>query len=82
MPVLASPKTRIDALKTFADLQQKYPDLLGAKTPEVQESDQSARGLGIIYRVMVGPPGSREAAASLCQQLKAAGHGGCWVTGF
>jgi hypothetical protein len=82
MPVLASPKSRIEALKTFADLQQKYPDLLGAKTPEVQESDQSARGLGTIYRVMVGPPGSREAAASLCQQLRSAGHGGCWVTGF
>lgn len=82
MAVLASTKSRMDALKTFADLQQKYPDVLGARSPEVQESDQSARGLGIIYRVMVGQPGSRESASAICSQLKAAGHGGCWVTSF
>jgi hypothetical protein len=82
MAVLASPKSRMDALKAFADLQQKYPDVLANRTPEVQESDQSARGLGVIYRVLVGPPGSREAATGVCQQLKAAGHSACWVTGF
>ena len=82
MAVLASPKSRMDALKTFADLQQKYPAVLSNRAPEVQETDQSARGLGTLYRVMVGPPGSREAANDLCTQIKAAGHGGCWVAGF
>jgi hypothetical protein len=82
MAVLASPKSRMEALKAFADLQQKYPDVLANKTPEVQESDQSARGLGVIYRVLVGPPGSRETASGVCQQLKTAGHSACWVTGF
>ena len=80
--VLASQKSRIDALKTFADLQQKYFHVLRNKIPDVQEADLSARGLGTMYRVVVGPPGSREAAADLCGQLKSAGFEGCWITTY
>lgn len=80
--VLASQKSRIDALKTFADLQQKYNDVLQNKIPDVQEADLSARGLGTMYRVVVGPPGSREAAADLCGQLRSAGFQGCWITAY
>ena len=80
--VLASQKSRIDALKTFADLQQKYSSVLQNKIPDVQEADLSARGLGTMYRVVVGPPSSREAAADLCGQLKSAGFEGCWVTAY
>jgi len=80
--VLSSQKSRIDALKTFADLQQKYGSVLQNKIPDVQEADLSARGLGTMYRVVVGPPSSREAAANLCGQLKSAGFQGCWVTGY
>jgi hypothetical protein len=78
--VLASKKSRMDALKAFADLQQKYPDVLGAKTPDVQEANLGDKGLW--YRVVVGPPGSREAASGVCTQLKSAGHSGCWVAAF
>lgn len=80
--VLASQKSRMDALKSFADLQQKYNSVLSNRIPDVQEADLSARGLGTMYRVVVGPPGSREAAADLCGQLKSAGYQGCWVTGY
>lgn len=80
--VLASQKSRIDALKTFADLQQKYIDVLRNKIPDVLEADLSARGLGTMYRVVVGPPGSREAAADLCGKLKSAGFEGCWITAY
>jgi len=80
--VLASQKSRIDALKTFADLQQKYNSVLHNKIPDVQEADLSARGLGTMYRVVVGPPSSREAAADLCGQLKSVGFEGCWVTAY
>lgn len=80
--VLASQKSRIDALKTFADLQQKYVSVLQNKIPDVQEADLSARGLGTMYRVVVGPPSSREAAADICGQLKTAGFQGCWVTAY
>jgi hypothetical protein len=76
--VLSSQKSRVDALKVFADLQQKYGDVLGGKTPDVQEADLTARGLGIMYRLVVGPPGSREAASGVCSKLRTAGQD-CWV---
>jgi SPOR domain len=79
--VLSSQKTRMDALKVFADMQQKY-DVLANKTPDVQEADLSARGLGTMYRLVVGPPGSRDAASGVCSQLKTAGYVGCWVTEY
>jgi hypothetical protein len=79
--VLASHRSRIDALKKFADLQQKY-DLLQGKIPDVLEADLSARGLGVMYRLVVGPPGSREAASAFCSQIKTAGHPDCWITGY
>lgn len=80
--VLSSQKSRMDALKVFADLQQKYGDALSGKTPDVQEADLSARGLGTVYRLVIGPPGSRDAASSFCSQVKAAGHKDCWVTAY
>ncbi|MCL4767629.1 MAG: SPOR domain-containing protein [Hyphomicrobiaceae bacterium] len=80
--VLSSQRSRMDALKTFADLQQKYVGVLQNKIPDVQEADLSARGLGTMYRVVVGPPSSREAAADLCGQLKSAGFQGCWITAY
>jgi hypothetical protein len=78
--VLASKGSRMDALKAYADLQQKYPDVLGSKTPDVQEANLGEKGLW--YRAVVGPPGSREAAAAVCGQLKTAGHAACWVTAY
>ena len=75
--VISSQKTRMDALKKFADLQQKH-EVLAGKTPDVQEADLSARGLGTMYRLVVGPPGSRQAAAGVCTQLKSAGQD-CWI---
>jgi hypothetical protein len=80
--VLSSQKSRMDALKVFADMQQKYGDVLGNKTPDVQQADLSARGLGVMYRLVVGPPGSRDAASGVCSQLKSAGYVGCWVTEY
>jgi hypothetical protein len=77
--VLSSQKSSMDALKIYADLQQRYPDVLGDKTPDVQEADLSARGLGTMYRLVVGPPGSHNAARGVCTQLKTAGYEGCWV---
>lgn len=78
--VLSSKKSRMDALKVFADMQQKYGDVLSAKTPDVQEANLGEKG--VWYRAVVGPPGSREAAANVCTKLKTAGHDGCWVTAY
>jgi hypothetical protein len=68
---MASPSTAVD--------RPKYPDVLGGMAPDVQEADLGDKG--VWYRA-VGPPGSREGAASVCSQLKTAGHAGCWVAAY
>jgi cell division septation protein DedD len=70
----------MDALKQFADMQQKYGALLQNKTPDVQEANLGEKGT--YHRLLVGPPGSREAASTLCTQLKEQGYTGCWVTAY
>ena len=65
--VLSSKKSRMDALKVFADMQQKYGDVLASKTPDVQEANLGERA---VVSAVVGPPGSRDAALGVCSQLK------------
>lgn len=82
--VLASvPKSqtsRMDALKRFADLQQKYGSVLVGKTPDVAEANLGAKGA--YHRLIVGPPASRQQASAVCVQLKANGYSDCWVTTY
>jgi hypothetical protein len=78
--VLASKRSRADALNAFAELQRKYPEVLAGMTPDVQEADLGDKGMW--YRAVVGPPGSREAATNVCHDLKTAGHDGCWVAAY
>lgn len=73
----SSANSRMDALKRFADLQQKYSSQLGGKTPDVQEANLGAKGN--YHRLIVGPPGSRQQANDLCNELKTAGYTGCWI---
>ena len=75
-----SDSSRIDALKRFADMQQKYGSVLGGKTPDVAEANLGAKGA--YHRLVVGPPGSREQAGAVCSQLKSQGYGDCWVTSY
>ncbi len=78
--VLSSQKSRLDALKVYADIQQKFGQVLSNKPADVQEANLGDKG--VYYRAVVGPPGSRDAASNLCGQLKAAGFTGCWVTAY
>lgn len=75
--VLSSRRSHMDALKSFADIQQKYTGVLQGRTPDVREANLGEKG--IWYRVVVGPPGSRESANSVCSQLKSQGYTGCWI---
>lgn len=79
--VLTTRRSRMDALGSFADLQQKYP-VLQDKIPDVIEADLSSRNLGTMYRLVVGPPGSRQQVSTLCSQLKSAGYTDCWATQY
>jgi SPOR domain len=74
--VLSSKKTHMDALKAYADINERHPQLLNNRTPDVQEANLGEKG--IYYRTLVGPPSSRDAAVTFCNQLKAAGQD-CWV---
>jgi hypothetical protein len=78
--VPASASSRMDALKQFANMQEKYGSLLQDKTPDVKEADLGTKGT--YHRLLVGPPGSRDAANALCVQLKAQGYSNCWVTAY
>jgi hypothetical protein len=75
-----SDSSRMDALKRFADMQQKYGSVLGGKTPDVAEANLGAKGA--YHRLVVGPPGSREQANTVCSQLKSQGYADCWVTSY
>jgi hypothetical protein len=70
--VLGYQRSQLDAMKMMADLQQQYSVLQG-KQMEVLASDQSSRGLGTIYRVVVGPPGGISSARGVCTELTQAG---------
>ena len=78
--VLASKRSRQDALNTFADLHSQYPDILGGITPDVREANLGDKG--VWYRLIGGPPGSREAARSICVKLKAKGMKDCWPVAY
>jgi cell division septation protein DedD len=70
----------MDALKRFADLQQKYSTALAGKTPDVADANLGSRGK--FHRLIVGPPGSHQEASSVCADLKAQGYSSCWVTTY
>lgn len=74
-----SSSSRIDALKRFADMQQKYSTALAGKTPDIASANLAK---GVYDRLVVGPPGSREQASNVCVQLKAEGYQSCWVTSY
>ncbi|MFN3743717.1 MAG: SPOR domain-containing protein [Hyphomicrobiaceae bacterium] len=75
--VIASRQTHMDALKSLADIQQKHPSALLGRAADVRQANLGEKG--IWYRVVVGPPGSREAANAVCGQLKSQGFSGCWI---
>ncbi len=78
--VPASGTSRIDALQQFADLQQRFGGILQNKTPDVTEANLGEKGK--YHRLVVGPPGSKDGANSVCSQLKTAGYASCWVMAY
>ncbi len=75
-----SSSSRMDALKRYADMQQKYSTALAGKTPDVAAANLGSKGR--YDRLIVGPPGSRQEASNVCTQLKAEGYTTCWVTSY
>ncbi len=74
---LSSQRSEEQAQAAFNGLKQRFPELLGNRTPNIQRADLGDRG--IYYRVRVGPMADREGAVQFCEQLKSSG-GSCFVT--
>ncbi len=70
--VLGYRRSQLDAMKAMADIQQRY-EVLRDKKLEILQSDETGRGLGVIYRIVVGPRGAMGAAREVCTQLTQAG---------
>ena len=75
--VIASKASKADAQRANVDLEQRF-DVLKGKIFDVQEADLTAQGKGVVYRSVVGPPGSRAFASGICEQLKTVGYTDCW----
>lgn len=67
---LASLPTNGDAMRARAEIQNRYATLIKSADLNIRRVDLGA--MGIWYRVLVGPFGSRNAGASLCTQLRVA----------
>lgn len=78
--VLASTQNRQASLSSFADLFQKYPEELAGRTPDVREANLGSKG--IWYRLIAGPPGSRQAANELCSKLRQRGFKDCFPVAY
>jgi len=74
--VLSSQRSRMDAMKAYASIDQKYRDMLASSTFDVQEADLGEKG--VWYRAVIGPPRSFDGAKKICEELKAAGYPSCW----
>jgi cell division septation protein DedD len=74
---VGSRKNQTEALATFADMQQKYPSLLGSYRPMVQKADLGSKG--VWYRLRIGPIASKSDASKLCSKLKSQGLPDCLV---
>jgi cell division septation protein DedD len=74
---VASKKNQTEALASFADMQQKYPSLLGSYKPIVQKADLGTKG--VWYRLRLGPISDKTSASKLCTQLKQQGLPDCLV---
>lgn len=74
---VAARRNEADALSAFGQLQKKYPSILSSYRPNIQQTDLGDKG--VWYRLRVGPMDSKDSASAVCNELKAAGHSGCFV---
>ncbi len=72
---LASRPTESDARTAAQQLGQRYSSALSGATPRVVRGEANGN---TVYRVRVSA-GSKERAASLCEEIKTAG-GSCWIS--
>jgi hypothetical protein len=73
---IASLPSEDEANKSFASLSKKFASVLAGRSHEIRKADIA--GKGTFYRVRI-PAGSKDEAAALCEQYRAAG-GTCLIS--
>ncbi|MBB4437352.1 MULTISPECIES: SPOR domain-containing protein [Rhizobium] len=73
---IASLPSEDEATKSYANLSKKFAGVLGGRSHEIRRADIA--GKGTFYRVRI-PAGSKDEAAALCEQYRAAG-GSCLIS--
>ena len=73
---VSSQRSELDAEASYRALQDKFPGVLGSRSPLIKRADLGDKG--VYYRAMVGPFGSLDEASQFCGSLKTAG-GQCVV---
>ncbi|PDT14592.1 sporulation protein [Rhizobium sp. J15] len=73
---IASLPSEDEANKSYASLSKKFASVLGGRAHEIRRADIA--GKGTFYRVRI-PAGSKDEAAALCEQYRAAG-GSCLIS--
>ncbi|AJC79062.1 sporulation related domain-containing protein [Rhizobium etli bv. phaseoli str. IE4803] len=73
---IASLPSEDEANKSYANLSKKFAGVLGGRAHEIRRADIA--GKGTFYRVRI-PVGSKDEAAALCEQYRAAG-GSCLIS--
>ncbi|MBY5439513.1 SPOR domain-containing protein [Rhizobium leguminosarum] len=73
---IASLPSEDEATKSYANLSKKFASVLGGRSHEIRRADIA--GKGTFYRVRI-PAGSKDEAAALCEQFRAAG-GSCLIS--
>ncbi|WHO71731.1 SPOR domain-containing protein [Rhizobium sp. BT03] len=73
---IASLPSEDEANKSYASLSKKFAGVLGGRAHEIRRADVA--GKGTFYRVRI-PAGSKDEAAALCEQYRAAG-GSCLIS--
>jgi hypothetical protein len=74
--VLSTHKEAGAARDEFAELQKKYAAILGSKQSEVQVMSGQT---GSWHRLVATPASTKAAANQICNDLRSAGYGRCWV---
>jgi hypothetical protein len=67
------------AQEEFAELQKKYAGILGSKQSEVQIISGQT---GSWHRLVATPASTKAAANEICNDLRSAGYGRCWVKAY
>ena len=80
VPVVFTHKDRGTALRAFAELQRRYPNLLAHRQSELQLLDTGKNGFW--YRLVVLPTASHQEASETCGRLGVAGYDRCWVKAY